>query len=224
VVNNLTNINLITTKNDPKRQKKINLNLAFNDIIEIFCKILVLYQELFVVSSDQGSEQNPIFLKSSVLDKVERKSKDRNDEGIDENVIKSWFNNDIQNIDYEKCKQVYLQILTKLHDMTHQTDLDLLQVKFKSKIERYSKSITFFLKEKIVFHGQIQDYEKSGTGHLKNYNECSEYYGRIKGQKPSGKGLKWQGDDYSLQGYFNEGKLCGFGQKTYTNGSFYRYA
>jgi hypothetical protein len=213
-VDNITKLNILKSNEEVvnKGNKRVNLNFAFNNIIEVFCEVIVLYRELFILK-----EENPIFAESSNGNKTEIDSRN---EQIDEHFIKSLFNNEVGDLDLEKCKGVCFKILNKMHDLTNEQNLDLLNLKFKSKIDKYSKSIRFFLKEKIVLHGKKN--ENSGIGHLINFKESFEFYGRLKSQKPSGQGLKWKKKEYYLQGYFKEGKLCGFGQKNYPDGSFYR--
>ena len=215
--NNLTKlIDLPANKEqgEDAMSKNINLNWAFNEIIESFCEIIVLYRELFVRNK---GDQNPIFAKSSIIHKSDI-TPDK--EEIEKQFMKSLFNNENEELDLEKSKSICLKILNKMDHINQEQHLELLNLKLKSEIEKYSKFIKFYLKDKVVLHGQTNG--ESGTGHLINYPEFFEFYGRLANQTPSGQGIKWKGSDYYLQGYFNNGKLCGFGQKKYSDGSFYR--
>lgn len=183
-----------------KGKKPKNLNESFNNLIEEFCESLVLYRELFK--------------KNQNLAKTVEKS------ALHKSIFES--KNNIINSDPKKFIHIFEQIIEKILSIKHAKDEEFLKSKFKEEIKTFSKYVTFLFEEMRVFHGDITQYQTGGAGHLLDLKENFEYFGRIKNQNPSGKGQKWIPSAYSVQGYFQNGKLCGYGQKQYLDGSIYR--
>lgn len=173
----------------------------FNQMIETFCEILVLYRELFVEKASSDSQEQP-----------------------KETILKSLLNSNqtSHKPDLEKMEIVCKKLIARLFYLETLEQKYSLKSDLKKRIKKLSQFITFFFDEMRVFHGELTNYQKGGEGHLLDLENNFEYFGRVKGGILAGRGRKWVSSDFSVEGYFDQGKLCGFGQKVYSDGSLYR--
>jgi hypothetical protein len=198
-------INIFSSINNINQIQKFSINENFNEIIENFCEILVLYRELFVKTSEKSDQADPNPQKSQIL-------------------LKSLLNPENQNqfIDIQKMEILCKKILHKSFKIKSLESDKLLKNALKEQIEKLSQFITFFFEEMKVFHGEISHYHDQGEGHLLDISENFEYFGRFKNRQLQGKGQKWIPSVFSIEGHFEKGLVCGYAQKIYDDGSLYR--
>ena len=168
------------------------LNFPVSDLVELFCESIVLYKELFC-------KQN------KARDSCEGK-------GLQ---LRESFLVDGKSLQLE-CDHLNRKLsqLEGLVDSTLKADL-------KREIESLSEKVALLLEEDKVLHGNINQMKRGEKGHIISFSQGVEYFGRIKGKEPSGKGLEWKQGNCT-RGYFEDGKVCGFGEKYYRDGSLYR--
>lgn len=199
-------MNIFSSQNNQTRSGRVDH--GFNQMIETFCGILVLYRELFV---DEDSREG------------DSQVHQRN---APETIFKSLLNpkEGDQAPDSAKIELVCQKLISKLFRLEKIEEKHSLKSHLKKQIGQLSEFVTFFFDEMRVFHGKIAEYQKGGEGHLLDLKNNFEYCGRVKQGVPAGKGQKWVPSAFSVQGYFDQGMLCGFGQKAYFDGSLYRYS
>lgn len=185
------------------------VNQSFSQMIEAFCEILVLYRELFVGPKNLNDDpQNP----------------GRSSAAQGETLLKSLINpgKAAGELDLDKMELVCKQLLAKLGLLKEIERKNGLKAGLKTRIKKLSENISFSLEDMKVFHGDPSEYQSGGRGHLLDLENNFEYLGRVKAREPAGKGKKWVPGAFTVEGYFEEGRLCGFGQKVYIDGSLYR--
>lgn len=214
---------LISKLNEQSQPRKTNLNCQFNQVIEDFCEIVIWYRELFIVQcSSPGNSEDGLGKCLSIDERASNTESDSKIE-IDEVFIKTLLDNQVETpqLDPQKSKEICEKILQRIRIIQLQIESADLKTQLKAKIQKLSKTVCFFLKDKMVIHGETTVHGHYELGHVLDLRGVAEYLCRVRDSKPSGNGQKWVGSART-QGYFEDGKLCGYGQTSYDDGSFYR--
>lgn len=194
-------------------------DVQFDQVIELFCEVLLLYREMFTqtpkpretTQSSESHRKNPLPIEENF--ELEHSPKE---------MVSMVNDPELACVDQKKIKTISGKILRKLLEIKAQENSPL-KSQISTQIESLSSQICFFLEEQRVWHGGPGEYESGGEGHLLDLACGSEYLGRVRQKEPCGKGQLDLRGQFRVQGNFDKGQLCGFGEKRYFDGSFYRY-
>lgn len=231
-------LNLINSDN-------IDLEEEFNDIIEFFAEMLVLYNELFVFNKFPDVNNIKLFYESNYkTNRITHKqvpqpeynnSKEHNSE-MKTNKIKSNNNNDhhieykedlpndsyLKKLDSDKLISILKIFFQHSEEQKIEKIQQTLKISFNKEIKNFNLNINFFENGSKIFHGDLNNFQNEGIGHLIDIDNEFEYFGRIKIGQMQGKGKLYK-NGIITEGHFEKGKVNGFGHKNFKNGSFYKY-
>ena len=156
-------------------------------------------------------------------------SKNQNVESSNKNILnyinqsdKSKIGKNLSNTEKQKLLILVENFRTKLVSEKITFSKNILTKILKKEIKKLNKKVHFFEEAEMIFHGEINNFRKQGIGHLVDLKKGTEYFGRVKKGKFNGDGILWDEKGFSVEGYFVEGELCGYGQKQYFSGELYR--
>lgn len=124
---------------------------------------------------------------------------------------------------HENIYALYHSFKAKMKQFTQKHKLKKMTQSAESEISKLLKYVRFNFPKREVVHGDLKQYRSKGYAHWISHEDRSEYSGDFSSRCFHGNGKLWIKGEYSIEGYFLKGKLCGFGQKKYSDNSFYRW-
>lgn len=112
--------------------------------------------------------------------------------------------------------------LSKAAALRTKADPARLSRALRSKIGGLLRHVRFNFPRRETVHGPPEAFTEKGRAHWLSLESRSEYAGDFRRRRFHGNGKKWVRGSHCVEGFFLRGKLCGFGQKRYVDGSFYR--
>jgi hypothetical protein len=110
----------------------------------------------------------------------------------------------------------------KIEEILKNLEQSRIESQIKNQISELSKHIKVnFPKNEVIHSHQIRNRMKE-FGHIIDIRERVEYMGEFNKFVFHGNGKKWVKGKYSVEGYFLNGMICGFGEKKYIDKSLYR--